>query len=116
MLSRSWPIRFPSCFHLNEKEDRTMRNFILAAAAATGLLAAGAAGASAAPALHSTAQAPGRNAITNVYYGDGYYGGGYYRNDYPRHWHRRWDYPRYAYGPPHHWHHRYWEQGRWYYR
>ncbi|MBS0640760.1 MAG: hypothetical protein U1E70_22990 [Acetobacteraceae bacterium] len=95
-----------------------MRKFMLAVAAATGLFAATAAGASAAPPNHAAASAVDRGLVHDVYYGDGYYRGGdrYYRGDYPRRWHRHWDNPRYAYEPRHHPRPRYWEHNRWYYR
>jgi hypothetical protein len=78
-----------------------MRKLMLATAAAAGLVAVTAAGASAAPAVGPVANpmlAGQHQMATNVQY-DEYHHDGY------RRWHH-W----------HHWHHRYWEHGRWYYR
>jgi hypothetical protein len=88
-----------------------MRKLMLAAAAVTGLLAVTAVGASAGPTrqLAPAAAVAGHAPVTNVYYGDRYYRAERYDH---RGWHRRWDYPRYAYKDGYHQRQR--EHGRWY--
>jgi hypothetical protein len=86
------------------KEDFDMRKLMLAAAA-TGLLAVTAVGASAAPTGRTVPQAA---TVDHAPITKAYYGGERYEH---RTWHHRWAYPRYAYN--HHWH-RTWEHGRWY--